>query len=102
MKPRSEYKQNGFTIIELLVVMMLCFLVLFVPVTICSNEWYTADGVLRELRVYNSEIVRIVEIKPHTFFYSQIEVENQDGSHSFYLLNSNVLYNYRLYSYKPR
>ncbi len=102
MKSAAVRGENGFTLIELLVVLEILFLIVAVPVMFCSNAWYTADGVLRELRAYHPQVVCIVEIKPHTFSFSQIEVQNQGGSKDFYLLDSNILFNYRFYHYRPQ
>lgn len=95
MKSVVVRSEDGFTLIELLVVVALFCCFVFTPLLICNNSWYTADGVLRELRAYNPEVVRIVAIKPHIFSYSQIETENKDGSRNFYLLDSNILFNYK-------
>ncbi len=90
-------KKNGFTLIELIVVvLMLVVAFAVVSIGICGNQYYTRDGVLSEVQVQNPGAKKVHSSKRRIFSSSEILVENTDGSRTSYLLDSNLLFNYDL------
>ena len=58
-----------------------------------GNFWYTEQGVLRELQIENPGIARIMKVKTGVIDYTEITVQNNDGSTKTYYLDSDVLFN---------
>lgn len=93
-------KKNGYTLMELIVVVFIIF-VLFgaiglgvIGVGLCGNMYYSKEEVLEAIRIKDPEAEKILSSKRHVFASSQILVQNTDGTHVSYLLDSNLLFNY--------
>ncbi len=92
--------QEGFTIIELLIliVVLAFFTALIVGIlTLCmGNFWITEDGVLRKIQFRNPQAVQILDVERRVWDYSLVTVKNKDGTQTTYIVDANVLFNYRV------
>ncbi len=95
-------KSNGFTLMELIVVIFIIFILVFVigfgliGAGMCGNEYYTEEGVLQIIRIEEPKASRVLTSQRNVFSYSEILVEYEDGSRCTYSLDSNILFNYKL------
>jgi prepilin-type N-terminal cleavage/methylation domain-containing protein len=88
--------QQGFTLIELMIVIILISCITG-AVAVCSgNMWFFKADVQQELKALHPELERISGTHRNVFADSVIKVENKDGSRSTYCLDSNVLFNHSL------
>lgn len=67
--------------------------VLVCGVGLSGNQWYTEDGVLRELRVDQPTATRVMKSERNIFADSRITVE-QNGKPVEYCFGSNIMFNY--------
>lgn len=92
--------QKGFTVVELMVVVTFFAIVVGWLGGACliakGNYWFTEDGIARELRVYYPSVNKILTTHRNVYEFSEVFVENNDGSRSRFLLDTNVLFNYTL------
>lgn len=95
-------QQGGFTISELLVVVMVIFALGFVCVAgfygtlIKGNFWYTESGVLTKLRVDHPQVESVVTTTRNAWKYSRIMVM-EDGRRTLYCLDTDLFWNYDLH-----
>ena len=92
---------NGLTLIELLVnitLIVIVTLVLFVGIggVIMGNEWFTREGVLKEIQMVNTNTVDVVACRRHVFSKSIVYARESSGRLQKYSLKSNILFNYDL------
>jgi hypothetical protein len=98
-------RKNGFALSEALIVIMMVAILVgtigfgFVVGICMGNEWYSEDGVLRELRFIHPKVTRIVHTERHIWAYSVIVVD-EGGIPKTYLLDSNIEENYRFHEAK--
>jgi prepilin-type N-terminal cleavage/methylation domain-containing protein len=99
MKTNAKMKK-GFTLIELLVVIailvMLVVLVVLPLIIVRANFYYSEPEVLRKIQVENPSIEKIVDSTRNCIAYSEIVVADKEGNKTTYLLDTNVLLNYKL------
>jgi len=93
--------QRGFTVIELLVVIvvvvMICFAGILALAVSSGNFWYTEDGVLRSLKARDmvSQNATILETRRHVFDYTDIYVyEPSTDEKLVFYLDSDILFDY--------
>jgi prepilin-type N-terminal cleavage/methylation domain-containing protein len=93
-------KKSGFTLTELLIVMMIILIVIggmgigIIRGILLGNEWYTESGVLKEIQVTHPEAQKILTSHRCAYHHSKFIVENKDGSRREYYLKSNIFFNY--------
>ncbi|HEY4511983.1 MAG TPA: hypothetical protein VJH55_04035 [Candidatus Paceibacterota bacterium] len=95
----SNKRNTAFTLIELII--SLAAITLLVGVVgfgligaVCmGNEWFTEEGVLREIKAQNAKVQEIVTYKRKIFKKSEITVKVGE-TNQVYLLESNILMNY--------
>lgn len=67
---------------------------------IMGNQWFTEQGVFREIKLINPEVTGVVGSTRNVYGQSIIKTQLKDGSRQDYLLGSNILFNYTI-SRKP-
>lgn len=96
-------RQEGFTIIEVFIVIAIIGIIIFWGFIGCTivkgNFWLTEDGVLKDLQINYPEVSEILRVNRNIFSYSEIYVENEDGSRGTYELDTCVLFNYEFPDY---
>lgn len=91
---------KGFTLVELLIVIWMIFLIVgvigfgLIGAVCMGNEWFTTDGVLRQIRVSNPQATEVVTYNRSVFSKSTVTVKLSSGETKIYLLDSDVLFNY--------
>jgi prepilin-type N-terminal cleavage/methylation domain-containing protein len=97
--PSMKITNKGFTLVELLTVLVVCaclaVIVLFIWSIIGGNQWYTEQGVLRHIRVTNPEATSITSER-HVLSKSIIVTRDNDGRVRTHELDTNILFNYDL------
>jgi competence protein ComGC len=94
-------KKQGFALIELLIVLLILILAFgFIILSLAkANIYYTEADVLKKLQVENPSIEKIVDSTRNCVAYSEILVVDKQGNKTTYLLDTNILFNYKL---KPK
>ena len=92
-------RRNGFTVIEILLVMAICVTIIATVAVgvgaLCGNFWYTDDTVLRELQAEHQEVISIQKTERKVFDFSVITVKERTLSGTNrWCLNTNILWNY--------
>lgn len=99
MRMNTKMKK-GFTLIELLVIIAILVTLLTIvllPMTIgMGNMYYVEADVLRKIQVENPVIEKIVDSTRNCVSYSEILVSDKEGNKTTYLLDTNVLFSYKL------
>lgn len=93
--------KRGFTLIELIIVIAVIVIIIgwfgAGGIILKGNYWFTEESVLKELRIDYPNVSSILKTERNVYSYSKILVENKDGSRAIFLLDSNVLFNYKFF-----
>ncbi|HBI34436.1 MAG TPA: hypothetical protein DEA43_01185 [Candidatus Moranbacteria bacterium] len=90
--------QNGYTLVELLIVLVIVFIVCgygLIGAGVMGNAWFTEKGVLKKIQANHPKITKLIDTERNMFRYSVITVEENDQRKQ-YDLDSNVLFNYKI------
>ncbi len=96
--------RKGFTLIELAICIAIGFILIFMvflpliiggPIVARGNCWYNRDALVRELRVNHPAVSELLTTETHIIDPSIVVVENKDKSRDTYLLDSDILFNYK-------
>lgn len=96
MKNTKVLGKAGYTLFEILVlsiileILIVCFVI--VPM---ANCWFNSAGVLKEIRVLEPSASEIVSYQRNVFRKSVITVKLNDSTFRKYLLDSDILFNYK-------
>ena len=102
MKVKSSNKgfTKGFTLIELLYGLGIFFIVVgivgfgLLGIGCMGNQWFTAEGVLREIRMTNPKATEVLTYKRNLFKKSTVTVKLDNNTRQVYSVESNLLFNY--------
>jgi len=96
--------QQGMTVVKVMCVLVVVLIgigyVLLFKTVLAGNFWYTEEGVLRELRLDNPEIEKILSTERLAWSHSVITVADSEGRRRIFTLDTNVLFNYTLQEIK--
>jgi flagellar basal body-associated protein FliL len=91
----SEKEKNKWVKI-LLYILILLFL-LAAETLISGNFYYTKKGLLKKMQECDSTVSEIIKIIPGTVEPSEITVKNTNGTETVYYMDSNFMFDYRIW-----
>jgi hypothetical protein len=90
--------ERGYTLSEVFILLftlavMICIMV-GVMTAITGNFWITEPGVLKAIQLQDPNVVKVLNVERHAFYYSMVLVERKDGRRVLYVVDSNIFFNY--------
>jgi uncharacterized protein YbaR (Trm112 family) len=97
LKNKKTMNNKGITLVELVIVIVFCVMVPTIISSIFMNNlYYTPNGVLEKIRFKIPEITRVA-IDRNYFSYSEITAQDIHGNERTFLLDTNVLFDYKIH-----
>ena len=100
MKGETMRNNKGFTVIELMFVMVITMILLGYGVIysaiLAGNFWFTEDGVLRKIQIQDETAVSVIDSNRNVFWDSGVTVIDKDGDKTDWKVDANILFDYEV------